>query len=939
MKERHTPQELVDRLAQAGALPAGVALDRGQAEVIGSPLGSALVLAGAGSGKTFVMALRVVYLVANGLVAPEQILGLTFTRKAAAELGDRISWMLSHLPAEMAGGEDAGQPVTSTYNAYAAGIVRDHGLQLGVDPDARVLTEAQKWELGSQVVEAWDGVEHLPDAVPPRPGAPPVGGILAGPPPWPAASTLTRELLTLADQCSDNRVGGEAFAAEVTRIIEGLTRRRDPVLAVGGKRKISATPQVAKQAAGHLAKQLWAGQLISAYTLRKTEAGVMDFADQVAAAKRIAELEGGSAAKAESAVYKAVLLDEFQDTSVLQIEFLRALFGQTAVMAVGDPNQAIYGWRGASVGAMPRFVDSFRGPPGVAGPAVFTLNTARRNDRAILAAANRIVEPLRAELAALLGRRLGGDKPFELPALAPRAEAGPGDIRSAYFATDVEEADYVAQYLREEWLGAGAAAGGAGAGSGPTGRTACVLVRARDQIPEIVRALEDARVPYRVAQSTGLLDVPEIRDLVSALIAGHDLDRGDAFMRLAASPRWGIGIADLDALRRAAAQRRDDSDPPGPLDLVDELAAGSRAALVPQLSEAGALRLADLGRALRRIRSASSRLTLPETVLAAERALNLDIDLLARDGTAGRSQVNRLVQEAHRYAQGQERATLAGFLGWLEQEEQVGDGLAQAEIAGGLSEVEIMTIHAAKGLERDVVVVPGLAEGRLPSCAPGPDGERRARAWLSSQKQSGGTGGLPWSLRLDRADLPQFEPGEAGDVIELRAACEEFLLRAGQHALTEDRRLMYVALTRAKTHLLLTGAWGAGARKGVREPSVFLSELAQESNGEPALLDSAGWAEPPAPADAGSGGVAGALDQPAPDAVAPGPAVPSLDAAGSATDAGSGGVAGALEQPAPDAVAPGSAVPSLDAAGSATDAGSGGVAGALDQPAPDAVAP
>src|SRR5690606_1583668 len=146
-----------------------------QAAVIAAPLRPGLVVAGAGSGKSETMAARVVWLIANGLVRPEQVLGLTFTRKAAAELSGRVrqrlrqlvraaAWAGEVLPGGAAlvghgGAEEAldgsRRPMVATYNADAASLVTDHALRLGLDPSVRLLGEAAQWQLASEVVEAW----------------------------------------------------------------------------------------------------------------------------------------------------------------------------------------------------------------------------------------------------------------------------------------------------------------------------------------------------------------------------------------------------------------------------------------------------------------------------------------------------------------------------------------------------------------------------------------------------------------------------------------------------------------------------------------------------------------------------------------------------------------------------------------------------------------
>ena len=152
------------------ALAAALGLPRPtdeQAEVIAAPARSALVVAGAGAGKTETMAARVVWLVANRLVRRDEVLGLTFTRKAAGELAERVRIRLRQLRAagglpalERSGtGSEAAEPTIATYHSYAASVVGDHGLRLGIEPRSRLLGEAASWQLAQDVVEGWrDGL-------------------------------------------------------------------------------------------------------------------------------------------------------------------------------------------------------------------------------------------------------------------------------------------------------------------------------------------------------------------------------------------------------------------------------------------------------------------------------------------------------------------------------------------------------------------------------------------------------------------------------------------------------------------------------------------------------------------------------------------------------------------------------------------------------------
>lgn len=226
-----------------------------------------------------------------------------------------------------------------------------------------------------------------------------------------------------------------------------------------------------------------------------------------------------------------VLLDEYQDTSIAQVELLAALFGGGhPVTAVGDPHQAIYGWRGAAAGTLFDFPTTFARADG-APAATTTPATAWRNDAAVLEAANVVAAPLRAQAA--------GD----VPVLRTRPGAGPGLVRARFVETVADEAALVADHvaaLRE-------------ASEEPP--SAAVLCRKRSQFAPIASALQAHGVPVQVVGIAGLLQTPEVADIWSALIVVHDPGRGDALMRLLTGGSVNLGAADLLALGRLPRRR------------------------------------------------------------------------------------------------------------------------------------------------------------------------------------------------------------------------------------------------------------------------------------------------------------------------------------------------------------------------------------------------
>ncbi len=733
-----------------------------QAAVVEAPLEPLLVVAGAGSGKTETMTARVVYLVANGLVERDRVLGLTFTRKAAGELAERVRRRLRAL--DRALGRTAGPadalvaPTIATYNAYAAGIVSEHALRIGVEPSARLLGEAARWQLAHDVVEHW--AEDLEVDL--------------------APSTVTTAVLDLAGALAEHMVGPD----DVRAFVDGWVAAIDalPSGSTRGPAKAVRDLRESLVLRGRLM------DLVAAFTERKRALDVVDFADQVALAARLAR-EIPEVGAGERARFGVVLLDEYQDTSVAQLDLLRHLFGDGAgpgaghpVTAVGDPHQSIYGWRGASAGGLERFPGQF---PAVGGTRarVLALSTSFRNDIAVLAAANALAEPLRADV--------GARAHLALEPLGPRPDAGPGEVAVAVTETLEEEAALVAAFVAERRR---------------PGVTAAVLCRRRAQFPVLHAALLDVGLPVEVVGLGGLLDTPEVVDLVAALEAAHDPSRGDSLMRLLTGPRARLGLADLHALADWSAElARAHAGAAGPhlersvVDALDELPPpGWVGTHGRRLSAAGRERLADLAGVLRRLRGLTY-LSVADLTGEAERLLGLDIEVAVR----GTSAVPRAHLDAFRSVAAEfdaaEGGTLGAFLAWLAAARSEERGLEAPVTELDPDAVQLLTVHAAKGLEWDVVAVPGLVRGSFPVAA-------RA-GWTKDR------GALPTALRGDRDHLPDVPLAGVEDLAEVNRRLGAYADDNAAQQLAEERRLAYVAVTRAARHLLLSASrWREGVK-------------------------------------------------------------------------------------------------------------------------------
>ena len=806
-----------------------------QAAVIGAPPGPMAVIAGAGSGKSETMAARLVWLVANGMARPERVLGLTFTRKAAAELADRVRGRLDRLrraglgpPGSGGAGTSddrlQGDPVIATYHAYAGRLVADHALREAVEPSLRLITPAVAWQLAARVVAAYDG---------------PVDAIT-----W-APSAVTAAVLDLSAELAEHL--------------------RDPTDVIGvGHWLASGARGIGKQQSGkfpaavqkilqcqRVREQLL--PMVTAYAAAKAAREVMDYGDQMALAAGIADRHP-EVGTAERARYSVVLLDEYQDTSHAQLVLLRALFGGGhPVTAVGDPCQSIYGWRGASAGNLRRFAEDF--PPrggGFRGARTPTalLSTSFRNTGRVLDAAAAIQHGLRNAFA-------------EVPLLvAPPSRAGRGTVACALLTTAAQEAAWIAQRIAGLLdLPPGVAPDGGPWPEGRGGRPGrldrvrpsdiSVLCRKRSQFPALRAALEARGIPVEVVGLGGLLTVPEVQDVVATLRVMHDPTAADALARLLTSPRWRIGPRDLVALGRRSRWLARTADRPagagGPQEAGGDPRVGGRPAgqggpspgvpdpdvmeqavtdltadpgsLVEALddlgdpaaySAAGHARLAALAAELRALRGHAAR-PLPELVGEVERALGLDIEVAARPGTdpaSSHADLDALADAAASFAGDHEEATLGAFLAYLTAAEAEEFGLEAGRV-GETDSVKLATVHAAKGLEWAAVFVPGLSGGTHGHVFPAKP--KLATRWTENPRL------LPFGLRGDVADLPVLIGLDAQALASFTDACAD-------RELAEERRLAYVAATRAVFWLGCTGYWwGNGlSRLG---PSVFLEEV------------------------------------------------------------------------------------------------------------------
>ncbi len=356
-----------------------------------------------------------------------------------------------------------------------------------------------------------------------------------------------------------------------------------------------------------------------------------------------------------------------------------------------------------------------------------------------------------------------------------------------------------------------------------------ILCRKRSQFPALRRALEARGIPVEVVGLGGLLTVPEVQDVVATLRVLNDAAASDALVRLLTGPRWRIGPRDLVALgRRARALARSDraaqeSRPAEPSDdpLTEALTdltteAGSLVEALDELGElaayspAAGARFRALAAELRALRGQLSR-PLPDLIGEVERTLGLDIEIASRPGVdplSARADLDAFADAADAFAGSREEPTLGAFLAYLAAAETEEFGLETGRV-GETDSVKLATVHTAKGLQWAAVLVPGLAAGERAQVFPARP--RLSTRWTDNPRL------LPFGLRGDATDLPDLRDLDPGSV-------DAFTQRCADRDLAEERRLMYVAATRAAFWLGCSGYWwGEGASR--LGPSPFLEEV------------------------------------------------------------------------------------------------------------------
>ncbi len=682
-----------------------------QQEAVRAADGPVLIIAGAGTGKTRVIAHRVAYLLqACPDVRPENILAVTFSRKAAAEMMQRIEQLL---------GSYADELEVATFHGFCHRFLQDHAMEVGLPGRFQLLDRAESWIFFRKL---------LPELKPSH------YWNLSNP------TDCIDPFLRFIGRAKDELVGPEELAAHVQQIQDPDERSR-------------------------------AAEVERAYRLyqKKLEAaGCLDFGDLIfktyQGLTRRPELLAQLQAK-----YRYLLVDEFQDTNVAQVALLRMLAGPSAnLCVVGDDDQAIYRFRGASFASFLLMKEAF--------PQVRTIRLTEnyRATENILSVADRLISHNGSDRYDP-EKHLTASKPKGLP------------VEVMVAKDDQQEARIVVERVLQ-------------AGGGDSPRRIAVLYRAHAHRHRLVEALRQAGIPFTVQGGSSLFDQPEIKELVSFLRILHDPSDSVELFRVLSHSIWGIPLEELVVFTRAAKEKK--------IGLQEILASAQE---LP-VSETTRKAVQSFIQEFSELRRTALRSGIAEIVpLIAEQSFLRTIFLLPPEGESDPLvSLGKFLRFTYRYAQTHPTAREIGsFLWYVDSYIEAGGGdIFDEEQPEEPSDhrLRLMSVHQAKGLEFDEGILIGAVQGKFPS---------RSRPEL-----------IPFPIELMKERLPQ-----------------------GDYHVQEERRLCYVACTRAKERLLVLTR-----DRAYHRPSAFVREMLGGSAGDVVRKESAEQAPAPVETPAAAAG-------------------------------------------------------------------------------------
>lgn len=681
--------------------------------------GPLMIIAGAGTGKTTVVTHRIAYLVEQQKAKPDEILALTFTEKAATEMEERVDRLLPYGYVDL---------WISTFHSFCERILKQHGLDIGIPNDFKLLNQTDAWLLVRQNFDRF-ALDYY------RPAGNPTKFIHA--------------LLTHFSRAKDEYVTPE----EYLEYVQGLQADEDST---------NAANEVYDQTELSRLKEL--SGAYHTYQQILLENNALDFGDLISYTLKLFTIRPRILAKYQEQ-FKYVLVDEFQDTNWAQYELIKMLAQpNNNITVVCDDDQSIYKFRGAAVSNVLQFKSDYPEVKQIA------LTQNYRSGQVILDAAHAFIQAnnpnrLEAQLVGLTKKltscRTTDTAESNKDGLKPHSRHG-GTIEHIHVATLEDEVRQTINRIATVHQ------------SGVPLSEFAILVRANDSAEPFIAELEARGIPYQFMALKGLYRKPVIIDALALLRILDHPEQSTNVYRILSHPSVGIHPNDLVKLTHECYRRGKT--------LIEMMAFGkTMRTLNPETSE----RLAELLRMFDQLRLSAQRKAVSELFVEAVKTSGL-LGYLGTQNERDQQEQYRYLQQLYERMRSFESVTadhsLRRFLLELEHEQASGDdGTLKMDPELGPDAVKVMTIHAAKGLEFGHVFIVNLVDRRFPT-------------------------------------------SEKKDAIPLPDALIKEQLPVGDIHLEEERRLMYVAMTRAKDALYFTSAEDyGGARK--KKLSRFLVEL------------------------------------------------------------------------------------------------------------------
>lgn len=564
-----------------------------QKNVIEAPINQdVLIVAGAGSGKTYTMTRRVIHLI-KSKVPPESILGLTFTNKAAAELLSRVSAEVSASGANGSNGAKSFlKPEVMTYDAFFQSIVRRYGLLVGFNQNTMPLSDAGAMEIIKSIIG-----KYLDN---PQNNAKNLSKLYN-------FDTLCADVINLCAEISCSMIGVDSIGATCSSVPQAVQKIREwnnefakhlknviadkkvesplsaKAPAIPKYKKVKKTAGMSEEDALKASaekfkdacksyEKYWDDSclqfcinlynaclkrdvlldLVLQFDAEKKRVNMAQFSDFTIAAYYLVTHFPSICAQYRNQ-YSQVLLDEYQDTSTTQAMLINTLFygnaaaegNRTHVMAVGDPFQAIYSFRGASTGAFCKFEQDFN----ISTQNKYSLTVTRRNSLFILKVANALTEPMRVEngdnSTQNASRRFSSidDREVQVETLKPKEDAANGTVGALFMPNQGEEIDAVVRFAKkivEKY------------GENPLEPQLAILFRSKAKMPQYAQKLEDAGIRTSIVGYSSIIEKPAVKDVLSLLRVIQDHSDSNSLMRLLATPRFALSTADLSTLASIA---------------------------------------------------------------------------------------------------------------------------------------------------------------------------------------------------------------------------------------------------------------------------------------------------------------------------------------------------------------------------------------------------